>query len=204
MARALELLGLWENGPARFETVSSGCSRVCLLPSSQSMTHRRLTEDTPSGSVVTSSEQTSVSSIIFRGYLTCRYPSSMLMPAWQCFRGWREQCNMFGFACFAFLPAGTSGPQADHSFALSEPVYTKAVIFLMYIHSTAMLLCCHSAICVGWKWRQGSQCEATYPTLGRGCTHGNVHPLGLGKLERLQVCVECERTAQQSLKSPCA
>lgn len=55
---------------------------------------------------------------------------------------------MLGFACSEFLPAGTSGPQADTNFALSDLVYTAAVIFLTYIHSIALLLSCRSAICV--------------------------------------------------------
>lgn len=55
---------------------------------------------------------------------------------------------MLVFACSEFLPAGTSGPQADINFALSDLVYIAAVIFLTCIHSIALLLSCRSAICV--------------------------------------------------------
>lgn len=51
-------------------------------------------------------------------------------------------------ACSKFLPAGISGLQADTNFASSELVYTAAVIFLMYIDFFALLLNCHSVVCV--------------------------------------------------------
>lgn len=57
------------------------------------------------------------------------------------------QCAL-GFAYSEFLPAGTSGPQADTNFALSDLVCAAAVIFLTNIHSIALLSSCRSAMYV--------------------------------------------------------
>lgn len=82
------------------------------------------------------------------GSCACKHVGSTLTQAWQRVKCQREWCNVLVFACSEFLPAGTSGPQADTNFALSDLVYTAAVIFLTYIHSIALLLSCRSTICV--------------------------------------------------------